>query len=481
MAVGVLVAATVGNAAEANADPVYRFVRGDINSDGAVNLADSIFLLNFLFQGGPGPTCEKAADTNQDDAVNLTDAVYLLNHLFQGGPIPPAPNVETGPGVDLGPLGCVTDDLVVVEPRSHAGGDLAMGDGFSCAIVTDEPPGVAEAAVGPVACWGANGVGQLGVGDLFGRAEPTRLADDFRARQVVAGRAFACALIDDGDDAGGIRCWGEGADGAIGFGAANDRVSPFQPVFGFDASTPALDIAAGARHVCAIRQTAGGNQLWCWGSGPSGQLGFPSQGPTLPGLVDLGGLNPVDVTAGDEHTCVAMDDGGVYCFGGNEWAQLDTDSAGGPGLRRIDRLDFELGEPVLLDAGAFHTCAIGRAGVRECWGDFLGDTEDLVFGMANGGGEFEAHACFTDIDGRIECDAHTEWASYDATTLPAGPRTLALGASHGCAVYDAPVICPGDGNEATLCCFGTNVDGELGNEARPQPSHEGVAVVLPGL
>ena len=382
-------------------------------------------------------------------------------------------------GYELGGLPCVTDDPVVVEPRPHEGGELAMGLGFSCAIVPDGPVADGEAVVGPVACWGANGSGQLGVGDLIGREVPTPIADDFHARKIVAGDAFACALIDDGDDAGGIRCWGEGNDGALGFGASNDKVRPFDPVFGFDAGTPAIDLAAGAQHACAIRQTGGGNQLRCWGLGQDGRLGFSAEGATLPGLVDLGGLEPVDVTAGAQHTCVAMDDGAVYCFGNNDLFQLGGDDIGGPALRHIGWLEGEVDDPVLLDAGAYHTCAIDRGGTRECWGDFFGDTEDLVSSMSNGGVIWDGYACFTSFEGVIDCDANTEFAPFDPTTLPAGPRTMAMGASHGCAVYDEPVICPGDGNASTLCCFGTNDDGELGNESRPQPSIEGVAVTLP--
>jgi len=477
----VATAVAAASPGQARADPLYRFVRGDINGDGGVNLTDSIFLLNHLFQGGPAPSCMKAADVNNDGNVNLTDSIFLLNFLFQGGTIPDAPNLDTGPGFEVGGLACITDDPVLVETRPNDGGDLAMGLGFSCAIVTAMPPAAGAAVIGPVACWGANDQGQLGVGDLIGREIPTLVAEGFVARQVVAGDAFACALVDDGEDAGGIRCWGDGNDGALGFGQGNDKVRPFDPVFGFDVSTPAIDIAAGARHACAIRETAGGNQLRCWGYGEHGRLGFSADGAALPGLVDLGDLQPVDVTAGDQHTCVAMDNGDVYCFGNNDFFQLDNDVAGGPTPRRIDFLDGGVDEPVVLDAGAYHTCALGRTGTRECWGDFLDDTEDLVASISNGGVEFDGYACFTTFDDEILCDNNTAFAPFDATTLPPRPRTMALGPTHGCAIYDAPVTCPGDDEDSTLCCFGTNDDGELGNERRPQPSLQGVAVHLPVL
>jgi hypothetical protein len=73
-----------------------RFVRGDANADGAFNLTDPIFSLNFLFQGGTNPPpCIKAVDANDDGTTNLTDAVFLLNRLFGAGD-PPAEPRECG-------------------------------------------------------------------------------------------------------------------------------------------------------------------------------------------------------------------------------------------------------------------------------------------------------------------------------------------------------------------------------------------------
>ena len=76
--------------------PGNKFIRGDTNSDGSVNITDGIYVLNFLFLGGPSPTCLDAADTNNDSGVNITDGIYVLNFLFLGGPAPPAPHPACG-------------------------------------------------------------------------------------------------------------------------------------------------------------------------------------------------------------------------------------------------------------------------------------------------------------------------------------------------------------------------------------------------
>lgn len=68
-----------------------RFVRGDSNDDGAVNLSDAVHTLGWLFAGGPASRCLASANVNHDVVVNVADPVYLLNHLFLGGPEPRAP------------------------------------------------------------------------------------------------------------------------------------------------------------------------------------------------------------------------------------------------------------------------------------------------------------------------------------------------------------------------------------------------------
>jgi hypothetical protein len=74
---------------------------GDANGDGLIDVADAIFILNYLFKAGPAPDPLQAADCNCDQMVDLGDAIYLLNYLFKGGP-PPC----SAAGVMLGYFGC---------------------------------------------------------------------------------------------------------------------------------------------------------------------------------------------------------------------------------------------------------------------------------------------------------------------------------------------------------------------------------------
>lgn len=83
------------------------FHRGDATGDGAVNITDGIYILNYLFLAGPSPGCLEAANPNDDGAVNITDGIYLLNHLFLGGPPPDPPGFQGPCGPD--PVGSSSD------------------------------------------------------------------------------------------------------------------------------------------------------------------------------------------------------------------------------------------------------------------------------------------------------------------------------------------------------------------------------------
>ncbi|MFN0059265.1 MAG: beta-propeller fold lactonase family protein [Planctomycetota bacterium] len=82
------------------------FVRGDVNIDGAINIADAVFALEVLFSGLPASSCADAMDCNDDGALNIADPIALLNYMFSGlGLTLPAPTVcGVDPSADA--LGC---------------------------------------------------------------------------------------------------------------------------------------------------------------------------------------------------------------------------------------------------------------------------------------------------------------------------------------------------------------------------------------
>ncbi len=64
------------------------FLRGDANGDGAIDLGDVVYLLNYLFKNDVPPDPLEAGDANCDGIVDLGDVVYLLNYLFKNGDPP---------------------------------------------------------------------------------------------------------------------------------------------------------------------------------------------------------------------------------------------------------------------------------------------------------------------------------------------------------------------------------------------------------
>ena len=89
--------------------PEEIFQRGDCNSDDKVDLADSATMLANQFSG-LAILCPDACDTNDDGILNMADSVFLLNWLFKFGEIPPAP----GP-YDDGPDATDDDTLPVCD------------------------------------------------------------------------------------------------------------------------------------------------------------------------------------------------------------------------------------------------------------------------------------------------------------------------------------------------------------------------------
>jgi hypothetical protein len=66
----------------------YSFRTGDVNRSGSVTVSDVVYLVNYLFKGGPSPYLQYRGDVNCDQGVTVADVVYLVAYLFKGGPLP---------------------------------------------------------------------------------------------------------------------------------------------------------------------------------------------------------------------------------------------------------------------------------------------------------------------------------------------------------------------------------------------------------
>jgi alpha-tubulin suppressor-like RCC1 family protein len=313
--------------------------------------------------------------------------------------------------------------------------DLAAGGAHTCAVFEN----------GDVRCWGFNTSGQLGYGNT---AQQVAIGDDETleglavvnliapANEIDVGVLQTCVRV-----AGQLRCWGGGSYGQLGLGnVANigDDELPLDVPVAMLGGEP-VKLGVDGAHGCAIMASGG---LRCWGRGDSGQLGYGStahigdnEDPAVAGELDLippglpEGTTIVDVGVGVVHSCVLLSSGDVLCWGASLAGQLGqaTNAAWGnqAGETPSKLAPIQLGGPaVALAVGYFHSCAILDGGDVRCWGSAdsgqLGNGDELPVGLI---------------------DVPTD---RDPVQLGGPARSIAAGAAHTCAVLEGErVICWG--------------------------------------
>ncbi len=377
---------------------------------------------------------------------------------------------------------------------------ISGGNDSSCAI-----------KAGAAYCWGANYVGQLGIGTDGGQATTPTAVDASGVlagkvvTNIVAGSAGAdeiCALAD-----GQAYCWGKNEQGQLG-NATND--SSNTPVAvdtsGVLAGKTITDLSVGYAHVCALAD----GQAYCWGYGSNGQLGNNDTADSpIPVAVDtsgvLAGKTVRSIRAGSTHTC-ALADGQAYCWGRNNAGQLgNNDTADSPIPVAVDTSGDLDGKTVTdLSAGSDHNCALAD-GQAYCWG--IGYSGQLGNATTSGGisnipvavdtsgvlagktissiSSGEMHTCAL-ADGQAYCWGGNAYSELGDTTSADSPipvtvdtsgvlagktvANLASGKNHACVAADGGMY-----------CWGSNNKGQLGNAVSTFDSvNSPVTVLEPG-
>jgi hypothetical protein len=67
------------------------FICGDIDGNGQTDMLDILYLISYLYKGGPAPDPPEGGDVDDDDACNMLDILYLISYLHKGGPEPECP------------------------------------------------------------------------------------------------------------------------------------------------------------------------------------------------------------------------------------------------------------------------------------------------------------------------------------------------------------------------------------------------------
>jgi hypothetical protein len=68
------------------------FVCGDIDgSGGGPDISDLVYLVDYMFTGGPPPPIIDAANINGFGDIDISDLVYIVDYMFTDGPPPTCP------------------------------------------------------------------------------------------------------------------------------------------------------------------------------------------------------------------------------------------------------------------------------------------------------------------------------------------------------------------------------------------------------
>ncbi|CAE8633475.1 unnamed protein product, partial [Polarella glacialis] len=199
------------------------------------------------------------------------------------------------------------------------------------AVACGEYSTVALLASGELFAWGANDLGQLGIGDTEPRKVPTRVAGAAHGvpfRAVAAGHQHCLGL----SRGGRVYAWGSNRHGRLGLGSAaggdagGSSASNCVPSPVLVADVPyAKHISGGGSHSAVLVQK--GRLLSC-GDNRCGQLGRPCNEalPFLSSFTEVTALSSRVrlVECGARHTICLTFEGIVVGFGANSEGQLGT-------------------------------------------------------------------------------------------------------------------------------------------------------------
>lgn len=337
---------------------------------------------------------------------------------------------------------------------------LSLGTYHSCAMH--------PCKVWQLYCWGWNGQGQVGssvVGRDHNVVTPVRVEGlpTKGLMMVDAGGRHTCAAVGTGD----VYCWGAGQNGQLGNVAFTDSARP-QQVKNLPSTIEdhVVSMSAGEEHTCvALRH----GQAYCWGRGFFGQLGDGNTKNTaIPVQVGI----PVlvrSVSAGNHHSCAVAATGFAYCWGQNSQGQLGDGKQYAQSLTPV--LVMNLIGVCSISASYEFSCALLCDGNVFCWG--LGVDGQLGTGSSSAVpvkvplssqvrelGVGERHACAVTLLSVVVC-----WGAKLGPPLEVqlkDVRTVAAGGGHTCVKLDQPIIQTESAIGKPFWCWGVGVHGQLG-------------------
>lgn len=347
--------------------------------------------------------------------------------------------------------------------QNHTVKRVATAFTFTCAVLED----------GSVKCWGNNldfcgdnfdvNCG-MGYGDKLARGgRPGEMGNALptvdlggEAKDIVCGSFSCCALLVNDT----IKCWGENADGELGYG---DKLARGNEPGQMSNDLPPVDVGVSgvarlqmssalfAQHMCAALKDG---KMKCWGGNVFGQLGIGDTNTRGDDLNEMGtalptvqlGQNVVAPALGGRSSCALLDDGAVRCWGDNGDGQLGYGDTMSRGSVLANFPALELGGPAISLDVSSHSCAVLANEDVKCWGQ--NDYE-----LADGGVEPVGRLGYGDTLSR---GARLGQMGSSLPAIDLGdvgkPEQVVVGSGHTCLRFD----------DNEVKCWGENFSGALG-------------------
>ncbi|MCW7470253.1 RCC1 domain-containing protein [Leptospira kanakyensis] len=285
----------------------------------------------------------------------------------------------------------ITEDGSVWTWGANAVGQLGMGNiGDLQAAATDagprnpprKVPGITNAVMGvygfdhvlvlkkdgTVVSFGSNSVGQLGNGTGGAgtySANPVNVIGlPTDIIQVIGGSDHSAALTKSGD----VYVWGKDQYGNLGDGVLGTSTEVNGTPKKVGSLSGIIHIATGRDHIIALKNDG---TVYAWGLAASGQLGIggtgsPAPVPT-PTLV-TGLYNAVSVWANGTQSFAILGDGTVKGWGANSSGNLGTGQTTPAKLYTPGDIVVGIKDIQYFGCGALHNFAILKSGVLYGWG-----------------------------------------------------------------------------------------------------------------
>ena len=393
----------------------------------------------------------------------------------------------------LGVASIINDDSITIN-FNIAGSSFDEGASGSDADTQFETMEVGEfhvCAVGAnqsLFCWGGGpgptGAMNLGIGtDLGDFSIPMQVSlgnGTGSYKQVSVNYGQTCAVGTDGE----LYCWGSNLNGELGISSVGGLSVLPEKVTLTSAEASFQEVSVGSTNVCALGASG---SIYCWGqSGPklgmdglAGDVSFPMQ-------VSLGDGPAAykKIASGNTAVCGLGIDDQLYCWGSDTFGQLGRGALGDSSIPVQVSLGESSGKYVDISIGIGSACALGEDQRAYCWG--WNSTGNLGVGdninraypsrVLNGEGpgfyksisaapyiacavgvDEKVYCWGTQIEGRVGNGENSGYVSSPvAISLGTGPGTyksVDVGSTGSCAM----------GTDNKIYCWGRGSEGQLGN------------------